>query len=648
MRSLADDAQRCCLHPKQFISWLCPSSLSKPIPPETMTRCTDTASDITLDQFTVLKLLDKGQRGKVYLVRDNAEDCLRALKVVPRVWTSACSAVQREQAVLKYVLDLQLPFNSQMKASWYDDSYFYVLTDYCPGGELSLELARNRKFDEDRARFYAGQLVLALQSLHEARIIYRALCLQNILVNAEGNITLASFASAHSFVDDFDSVKPSTNERVGAPHYMSPQVHDGVAYSYEVDFWSLGVVLYQMLTGRLPFGSDLRARDAALPQRIKQEPVSFSKTDKISDSAGRFICQLLEKDPSKRLCSIAQVKHHPFFASINWADIETLSTPTPWVPAVPKDPAHPLRVIPEDKYKIIDTTPVPSFIYSPALSPPAPHAPSSLLPIDCIPLPASQDQGQAPSSTQTQTQTPEQSQICPSLPISSKDRPSQILPRSPPIKSVAFALPRREGAMTPDSEYLEYTQTQYRPWHSGVDEPYQTVPVQFLCRFLSLVLPRPWKLWFQHTDKDLEVTCSTTICSSPPAKLRTRSRPEPILPQHIHTMEDYVVVEPGTHDPHPGLDVIRSLSYIDELHRSRTLRNQNSSETLVGSVDSVITVADDSTYGSTVNLVKRSQPAVQDRTSTDPGTCSTSKVSRVVSWLQGLVGWSSRPSTLQG
>jgi RAC serine/threonine-protein kinase len=201
--------------------------------------------------------------------------------------------------------------------------------EYVNGGELFFHLSRERQFTEDRTRFYGAEITSAIDYLHKRGIIYRDLKLENLLLDKDGHIKIADFGLCK---EDIQWGK-TTKTFCGTPEYLAPEVLEDNDYGRAVDWWGVGVVMYEMMVGRLPFYN--RDHDI-LFELILMEDVRFPKT--ISSEAKDFLSKLLIKIPADRLGGGPEdadaVKTHPFFNSINWSDLDKKRVTPPFKPQV--------------------------------------------------------------------------------------------------------------------------------------------------------------------------------------------------------------------------------------------------------------------------------------------------------------------------
>jgi len=232
-----------------------------------------------------------------------------------------------------YIVNLWFAFHTPMRL-------FFVM-DFVNGGELFLALQQAGRFSEARTRIYAAEIAAALSYLHELEYLYRDLKPENVLIHEDGHLKLADFGL---------SKKVSTSEKtytvVGSSFYMSPEVILRRGHGAPADWWSLGILVYEMLTGLPPF-YDRNAQAAA--KRLLAEDVA--PTADMSPEAGSFMTGLLQRDPNRRLGTAptpeqasSLVFEHPFLASIDQDLLATRSLPLDpeWIPALsgPLDLRH--------------------------------------------------------------------------------------------------------------------------------------------------------------------------------------------------------------------------------------------------------------------------------------------------------------------
>ena len=215
------------------------------------------------------------------------------------------------------------------KAFQTTDKLFFIL-DYCAGGELFFHLGKSGRFPDERAKFYAAQITLALEYVHSLDIIYRDLKPENVLLDNIGNVRLTDFGLSKQGVRDHST---GANSFCGTPEYIAPEVLLRLGHGRAVDWWSLGALLFEMITGLPPFYS--RNREIMFEKIMKADLVF---PPGMSESAKDILSKLLVRDPIKRLGSgegdADELKQHPYFADIDWKNLEKGNVPAPWTPTV--------------------------------------------------------------------------------------------------------------------------------------------------------------------------------------------------------------------------------------------------------------------------------------------------------------------------
>lgn len=305
-------------------------------------RRSDTSS--VLSTLRRVAALGAGQFGCVSLVAEDSgrKYALKALWKGQLLATGQAHTVLRERDLLRAV---EHPFVARLERSFQDERRLYLLMEPVLGGELFALLHIVGHLDESMARFYAACVYEVLRYLHERGIVYRDLKPENLLLDASGYPKLVDFGVAKRLggCGAAAAESPTTRTICGTPEYMAPEMVQGHAYSYAVDWWAAGMLLFEMVSGSPAFRGESREQvyDKILhaPPRLLQ-PVSQPCSDLIS--------ALLAKDPDSRP-AWADISGAAWFDGLDWAALATKALPAPWVPKIAHD-ADTSNVIQLDKY----------------------------------------------------------------------------------------------------------------------------------------------------------------------------------------------------------------------------------------------------------------------------------------------------------
>ncbi|CCW66415.1 unnamed protein product [Phytomonas sp. Hart1] len=286
--------------------------------------------------FKCIDMLGVGAFGRVLLVQHKLTGKLFAMKIVRKTCFHGVRNVieiRRECAILE---SLDCPYIMKIHACFQSDSRVYILLDYLPGCELLVHTQRapGHRFEEPVVRFYIAELAIAVEHLRFHGIVHRDIKGDNLVLDVEGHVVLTDFGFAKKITVEEDLypaqggnppgriIKQRTG--CGTRAYIAPEVLNAAfsqenGYGFEADWWSMGVVLFTLITGCFPF---LRKTEHETNLAITQSALQFPTHVVLSDTARDVLQMLLQKDPARRITTLSQLKKHPFFNGFDWEACE--------------------------------------------------------------------------------------------------------------------------------------------------------------------------------------------------------------------------------------------------------------------------------------------------------------------------------------
>ncbi|KAF0718431.1 Aste57867_1695 [Aphanomyces stellatus] len=282
--------------------------------------------------FELLVVVGQGAFGKVIQVRHKPTGDIYAMKIMSKGYLVKKNYIVNMQTERDIMTKVDHPFLIKLKYAFQSPANVYLVMPYVPGGELFHTLHKEGLLLEHTACFYAAEIVLALEYLHGQGIIHRDLKPENILLDAEGHVCLTDFGLSKELPQE-DEAKTvcGTNE------YMAPEMIRNKPYTHAVDWWALGALIYEMVTGYPPFR---HKNSKKLLEKICNEKLSLPKF--LGADTHSILKQLLERNVDKRLGSgkstmfkvkgVAAIKQHPFFKNIDWGLLAQRKLVPPVVP----------------------------------------------------------------------------------------------------------------------------------------------------------------------------------------------------------------------------------------------------------------------------------------------------------------------------
>eukprot|EP01132_Coremiostelium_polycephalum_P005243 gene5243-6524_t len=290
---------------------------------------------LSIDDFELLKVLGVGSFGRVFLVRKKDTQKLYAMKVLNKKDMLKKKQIAHTNTEKMVLSTMDHPFIVRLHFAFQNDEFLFMCMDYIPGGELFHHLQKAGRFPEELAKFYIAEVILSLNYLHSNNIIYRDIKPENILLDAEGHIKLTDFGLSKSGITSVVGGKYGEGQFAttfcGTPEYLAPEIITGVGHGKAADWWSVGILLFEMLTGRSPFlASNRNDMYKAMIQGNLRLPLF------LSSEAQDLLEKLLVPDPKKRLGShgVEEITNHPFFELIPWRMLESKMITPPFKPTV--------------------------------------------------------------------------------------------------------------------------------------------------------------------------------------------------------------------------------------------------------------------------------------------------------------------------
>lgn len=240
---------------------------------------------------------------------------LFAMKILKKTYLVKRRQIERTRTERKVLSAVNHPFIMKLHYAFQTEDKLYLVLDYCPGGELFFHLSRCRRFPERVARFYAAELLLAVAHVHKHSIVYRDLKPENILLDADGHVKLGDFGLAKAGIT---SPVEGAHSMCGTPEYMAPEVLSQQGHGFCVDYWGLGMLTYEMMTGLPPWYTTDRQK---LFRRLKSAPLDIPNF--FSPAAADCVAALLERNPRRRLgvAGVRSAMEHEFFRNISWRSL---------------------------------------------------------------------------------------------------------------------------------------------------------------------------------------------------------------------------------------------------------------------------------------------------------------------------------------
>lgn len=277
-----------------------------------------------LRDFDLLETLGTGTFGRVYLTKFRQNQTFYAMKVLKKSEVVRLKQVEHINSEKQILAQVHYPFIVNLFTTFQDDRHLYMLLEYVIGGELFSHLRKAGQFTNDMTRFYAAEIVLAIEYLHSKDIIYRDLKPENLLLDSAGHVKITDFGFAKHVVD-------RTWTLCGTPEYLAPEIIQSKGHGKAVDWWALGILIFEMLAGYPPFFDD---NPFGIYEKILAGRIYFPPH--IDPTAKDLIKKLLTADRTKRLGNLKggsdDIKNHKWFRGVDWQGLLDKTVGAPIVP----------------------------------------------------------------------------------------------------------------------------------------------------------------------------------------------------------------------------------------------------------------------------------------------------------------------------
>ena len=303
----------------------------------------------TIRDYESLTVIGRGAFGEVHVCRVIKTGDIVAIKKIKKELLAKKNQIIHVRNEQLFMSKVKSPWIVDLKASFQEDDFLYLVMEFLPGGDFMNLLIEKDKLTEEEARFYIAELILAVDSLHKLDCIHRDIKPDNILIDKNGHIKLSDFGLAkvsdklyeqNSVKDENFNPKKMTHKKlyscVGTAYYVAPEVLNKKGYGQEIDWWSVGVIFFEMLVGYAPFCAQ-ETQEVCFKILNWEKYLQIPPEIKLSNEANDLIKRMIS-DPNKRLGKNGadEIKAHPFFKGVDWEHIRETMKP-PFVPEIKND-----------------------------------------------------------------------------------------------------------------------------------------------------------------------------------------------------------------------------------------------------------------------------------------------------------------------
>ena len=302
----------------------------------------------TIREYESLKIIGRGAFGEVHVCREIKTGKIYAIKKIKKDVLLQKNQVIHIRSEQQFMSKVKSPWIVDLKASFQEDDYLYLVMEFCQGGDFMNLLIKKDILTEDEARFYTAELILAVESIHKLDCIHRDIKPDNILIDKDGHIKLSDFGLAKispNIINSSSGQNPKFSKNrpthqknyscVGTAYYVAPEVLKKTGYSEDIDWWSVGVIFFEMLVGYAPFCSE-ETKDVC--NKVINWPKFLKIPDdvNISREAEDLIMRMINNSEVRLgKNGVQEIKEHPFFKNVDWNNLR--NTKAPFVPDIKND-----------------------------------------------------------------------------------------------------------------------------------------------------------------------------------------------------------------------------------------------------------------------------------------------------------------------
>ena len=300
----------------------------------------------TIHEYESLSIIGRGAFGEVHVCREIKTGNIYAIKKMKKDTLTLKNQVIHIRSEQLFMSKAKSPWIVDLKASFQEDDYLYLVMEFLQGGDFMSLLIKKDILTEDEARFYTAELILAIDAIHKLGCIHRDIKPDNILIDKNGHIKLSDFGLAKISEKLYDNNKAENYDKnklthqknyscVGTAYYVAPEVLNKTGYGKDIDWWSVGVIFFEMLVGYAPFCSE-ETKEVCCKVINWKKYLKIPDDIQISREAEDLIKKMIN-NPDERLGKngIEEIKKHPFFKGVDWDNIR--NTKAPFIPDIKND-----------------------------------------------------------------------------------------------------------------------------------------------------------------------------------------------------------------------------------------------------------------------------------------------------------------------